>query len=144
MKHKLLSALILIFMFNAAFTQSTVSVFINGVKKAEYITKTDETTGSINLKKSDCKKTKQLTVQIKGEHIGSTIYKRTVEVTGNADQSLLKVPETAGMPGQFILTKLKSMLVKGTPLKLYLLMNPADDRSMIPSKRIYMGTIAAK
>ena len=144
MKHKLLSALILVFMFNAAFTQSTVSVFINGVKKAEYITKTDETTGSINLKKSDCKKTKQLTVQIKGEHIGSTIYKRAFEVTGNADQSLLKVHETAGVPGQFILTKLKSMLAKGTPLKLYLLMNPADDRSMIPSKRIYMGTIAAK
>lgn len=146
MKHKLLSALILIFMFNAAFTQSTVSVFINGVKKAEYITKTDETTGSINLKKSDCKKTKQLTVQIKGEHIGSTIYKRAFEVTDNADISFLKVNETAGVPGQFILTgtKLKSMLTKGKSLKLYLLMDPADDRSMAPSKRIYMGTIAAK
>ena len=75
-----------------------------------------------------------------------SIYKRAFEVTDNADISFLKVNETAGVPGQFILTgtKLKSMLTKGKSLKLYLLMDPADDRSMAPSKRIYMGTIAAK
>ncbi len=133
-------------MFNAAFTQNTVSVFINGVKKAEYITKADETAAGIILKKSDCKKLKQLSVQIKGEHIGNTIYKRTIDVTDSADKSLLKAPETAGTPGQFILAniKLKLMLVKGRSLKLYLLMDPANDMMTMPSKRIYLCTVAAK
>lgn len=69
-----------------------------------------------------------------------------MEVTDNADLSFLNVPETAGPPGKFILTgpQLKSILTKGKPIKLYLLMNPVDDRMMIPSKRIYMGTITAK
>ena len=147
MKHKLFTALILFFMFTAAVAQNTVTIFLNGVKKGEYITKTDETNGGgIVVKKNDCKKLKQLSVQIKGEHIGMTVYKRTIEVTDNAGLPFLKVPETTGTPGKFILTstKLKSILTKGKPIKLYLLMDPADDRSMIPSKRIYMGTITAK
>jgi hypothetical protein len=147
MKYKLFTALILIFMFTSAVAQNTVTVFLNGVKKGEYITKTDETTGvGTIVKKTDCKKLKQLSVQIKGEHIGMTVYKRTIEVTDNAGLSFLNVPETVGTPGKFILTgvKLKSLLTKGKPIKLYLLMDPADDRSMIPSKRIYMGTITAK
>ena len=147
MKHKLFTALILFFMFTAAIAQNTVTVFLNGVKKGAYITKTDETTGGgANIKKTDCKKLKQLSVQIEGEHIGMTVYKRTIEVTDNAGLSFLNVPETVGTPGKFILTgvKLKSLLTKGKPIKLYLLMDPADDRSMIPSKRIYMGTITAK
>ena len=147
MKYKLLTALILSFMLTAAFAQNTVTVFINGVKKGEYITKTDEATGGgAIIKKTDCKKLKQLSVQLKGEHIGMTVYKRAMEVTDNADLSFLTVAEAAGTPGKFILTgtQLKSILTKGKPIKLYLLMNPADDRSMIPSKRIYMGTITAK
>jgi len=147
MKHKLFTALILIFMFTAAVAQNTVTVFINGVKKGEYITKTSEAAGGgITVKKNDCKKLKQLSVQIKGEHIGMVAYKRTMEVTDNADLSFLNVPETEGPPGKFILTgpQLKSILTKGKPIKLYLLMNPVDDRMMIPSKRIYMGTITAK
>ncbi len=147
MKHKLFTALIFFFMFNAAVAQNTVTVFLNGVKKGEYITKTDEAAGGgASLKKNDCKKLKQLSIQIKGEHIGMVVYKRTMEVTDNAGLSFLNVPETAGTPGKFILTgtKLKSLLTKGKPIKLYLLMDPADDRSLIPSKRIYMGTITAK
>jgi hypothetical protein len=147
MKQKLFTALIFFFMFTAAVAQNTVTVFLNGVKKGEYITKTDETTGGgAIIKKNDCKKLKQLSIQIKGEYIGMTIYKRTMEVTDNADLSFLKVPESTGIPGKFILTgtKLKSILTKGKSIKLYLLMDPADDRSLIPSKRIYMGTITAK
>jgi hypothetical protein len=147
MKHKLFTALILSFMFTAAFAQNTVTVFINGVKKGEYITKTDEAAGGgAVIKKTDCKKLKQLSVQLKGEHVGMTVYKRAMEVTDNADLSFLTVAETTGIPGKFILTgtQLKSILTKGKPIKLYLLMNPADDRSMIPSKRIYIGTITAK
>lgn len=147
MKYKLLTALILSFMLTVAFAQNTVTVFINGVKKGEYITKTDEATGGgAIIKKTDCKKLKQLSVQLKGEHIGMTVYKRAMEVTDNADLSFLTVAEATGTPGKFILTgtQLKSILIKGKPIKLYLLMNPADDRSMIPSKRIYMGTITAK
>ena len=147
MKHKLFTALILFFMFTAAIAQNTVTIFLNGVKKGAYITKTDETTGGgANIKKTDCEKLKQLSVQIEGEHIGMTVYRRTIEVTDNAGLPFLKVPETTGTPGKFILTstKLKSILTKGKPIKLYLLMDPADDRSMIPSKRIYMGTITAK
>ena len=133
-------------MFNAAFTQSTVTVFINGVKKGEYIKKTGETDSVITLKKNDCKKIQQLSVQIKGEHIGNIIYKRALEVTDSADQFLLKTSETAGTPGQFIFinTTLKSILVKGRSLKLYLLMEPANDMMMIPTKRIYMCKVAAK
>jgi len=133
-------------MFTAAFTQSTVTVSINGVKKGVYSIKPDQNNVSIVLKKSDCKKINQLTVLIKNEFISNAVYKRTLELTEAGDQPVAVIPEVAGAPGQFIFknNKIKSLLIKGKPVKLYLVMDPADSKMMMPSKRIYMGTLLAK
>jgi type 1 fimbria pilin len=144
MKPKLFLLVILSFIFSAGFSQSTVTVSVNGDKKGECTLKTGQTDGGIVIKKSDCKKIKKLLIQVKGELISSGPYKRTLDITDKAEKTVLNQPETA--TGEFTITdaKIKALLLKGTPIKLYLLMQPADERLMIPSKHIYMGTLSAK
>lgn len=144
MKLKFFLPVLLSFIFSAGVAQNTVTVFINGFKKGECILKNGQTDEGITIKKSDCKKISKLLVQIKGEHIGNAVYKRTLNISDAADKILLNISETKA--GEFITsdTKIKALLLKGTPVKLYLLMEPADERMMIPSKNIYMGTLSAK
>ncbi len=137
----------LLFMFTIAYTQSTVTVSINGIKKAEYTIKSDETTAAgSSIKKAAVKNMNRLTVLINGEHVNNAMYKKTLEATGNDDIAVAGAAQTAGIKGQFVFKNniLKSLLSKGKSIKLYLLLEPADDKMMMPSKRIYMGTISVK
>jgi hypothetical protein len=144
MKRKLFSLMILSLIITTAFSQSTVTVLINGVKKGSYTIKVDQTDAAIILKKTDCKKLSKLEVQISGEYLGNAIYKRTLDIFDSTDHPVVNITETA--PGQFSVTNtiIKSMLLKGNNIKLYLLMEPADSRMMAPSKHIYLGNLSAK
>ena len=144
MKIKLFLLMILSLIITTAFSQSTVTVSINGVKKGAYTLKADQTDGGIVINKSDCKKLNALTVQIKGEYIGNAVYKKTLNISDNSDKVLFNLPETKS--GLFTITnaKIKALLLKGGSIKLHLLMEPADSRMMISSKYIYMGTLSAK
>ena len=88
----------------------------------------------------------RLTVLINSEQVNNAMYKKTLEATGNDDVAVASATQTAGVNGQFVFknNKLKSLLSKGKSVKLYLMLEPADDRIMMPSKRIYMGTISVK
>jgi hypothetical protein len=134
------------FMITAAFSQNNVTVSINGIKKAEYTIKSDETAAGSSIKKADVKKMSRLTVLINGEQVNNAIYKKTLEATGSDDIAVASTAQTAVVKGQFVFknNKLKSILLKGKSIKLYLMLEPADDKMMIPSKRIYMGTISVK
>ncbi len=143
---KIFLLLPLLFMFTVAYTQSTVTVSINGIKKAEYTIKSDETAAGGSIKKADVKKMSRLTVLINGEQVNNAVYKKTLEITGSDEIAVVSALQTAGVKGQFVFsnTKLKSLLSKGKSVKLFLMLDPADDRMMMPSKRIYMGTISVK
>jgi hypothetical protein len=138
--------LLFFFMITAAFSQSTVTVSINGIKKVEYTIKSDATAAGSSIKIADVKKMSRLTVVINGGEVNNAMYKKTLEATGNDEITFASAPQTAGVLGQFIFknNKLKPILLKGKSIKLYLMLEPADDKMMIPSKRIYMGTISVK
>lgn len=144
MKHKLLSLLILSFVFTSGFAQTTVTISINGVKKGEFNINTDKANNTVTVKKADCKNIKQLQVQVLGEFTGMAVYKRSLNIADAKDKVLLSIPEKAA--GQFFITdvKIKALIKKGTPVKFFLLMEPANERLMVASRHIYMGTLSAK
>jgi hypothetical protein len=60
------------------------------------------------------------------------------------DNVLLSIPEK--LAGQFLITdtKIKALILKGNPVKFFLLMEPANERLMVASKNIFLGTLTAK
>ena len=88
----------------------------------------------------------RLAIEVKGQYIGSNIYKRVVDVTDDKENSLFKASESPGIFGQFILTE-KSVIKRlstGKMVKLYLQMDPANDMMKTPSRRVFIGTLTAK
>lgn len=144
MKHKLLSLLILSFVFTSGIAQTTVILSINGVKKGEFNIHTDKANNSVTVKKADCKSIKQLQVQVLGEYTGMAVYKRSLNIADAKDNVILSIPEK--LAGQFFITdaKIKALLQKGNPVKFFLLMEPANERLMVASKNIFLGTLTAK
>ena len=144
MKYKLLSLLILSFVFSSGIAQTTVTISINGVKKGEFSINTDKANNTVTVKKEDCKKMKQMQVQVQGEFTGMAVYKRSLDIADTKDKVLLSIPEKSA--GQFFITdpKIKALIQKGTAVKFFLLMEPANERLMVASRHIYMGTLTAK
>jgi hypothetical protein len=144
MKHKLLSLLILSFVFTSGFAQTTATISVNGVKKGEFNINTDKANNAITVKKADFKNSKQFVVQVQGEYTGMAVYKRTLNIADAKDNVLLSIPEKSA--GQFLITdtKIKALIQKGSPVKFFLLMEPANERLMVASKNIYLGTLTAK
>ena len=144
MKHKLFSLLILSFVFTSGIAQTTVILSINGVKKGEFNINTDKANNTVTVKKADCKNIKQLQVQVQGEYTGMAVYKRSLNIADAKDNVLLSIPEK--LAGQFLITdtKIKALIQKGNPVKFFLLMEPANERLMVASKNIFLGTLTAK
>ncbi len=145
---KVRAYLIMLFIFftTGTFAQFTVNVFINGIKTGQYVIKPEQTTGGIWYKKKVYKNTERLSIEVKGNDIGITMYKRLVDVTDENDNSLFNAMETPGVIGQFLLTdkSVLKRLVKGKMVKLYLQMDPANDKSKAPSRRYFIGNLSAK
>ena len=145
---KLRSTLILLLIFSATgtYAQDTVNVFINNLKAGQYIIKANQEDGGIWYKKKVYKNMGRLAIEVKGQYIGSNIYKRVVDVTDDKENSLFKAPESPGIFGQFMLTE-KSVIKRlsmGKMVKLYLQMDPANDMMKAPSRRIFIGNLTAK
>jgi phenylpyruvate tautomerase PptA (4-oxalocrotonate tautomerase family) len=126
--------------------QINVNVFINGIKAGAYTVKVDDVDDEgIAYKKKIFKKTDKLTIELSGKSLAKG-YFRKVQVVGDGDKDkvLETFEETQGAVGQFILTneKIFNRLSKGNAIKLYLLMTPANTKSKMPSKKIFIGTIA--
>ena len=126
-----------------AFAQTTVDVFINGIKAGQYRLAANQTDGGISYKKSTYKSVDKLTIQIKGKSVDGG-YFRKVEVMGDDATPLFIAPETEGAVGQFVLTN-KSVLkrlAKGKALKLYVEKTPANTKSKEAVKKVYIGTLS--
>jgi hypothetical protein len=146
MQKKLLLVVALCIITLLTQAQITVDVFINGIKAGNYTVKIDDTDDEgIAYKKKVFKKTDKLTVELSGKSLSKGYY-RKVQVVGDGDKDkvLETFNETEGAEGQFILTNeaIFKRLSKGNAIKLYLLMTPANTKSKLPSKKIFIGTIS--
>ncbi|HMK03517.1 MAG TPA: hypothetical protein VK489_04975 [Ferruginibacter sp.] len=123
--------------------QDTVFVYIDNEKAAQAITDPLITDVNLELKKVLHKRSKSFIVQIYGEHIKGGVYRRDLEIAG--DTSII-MTETSNTPGLFDISQsdTKKRLLTGKPLKLYLLLNPANPQMALPSRRVYLGTLVMK
>jgi hypothetical protein len=146
MQKKILLALVFCTITILTQAQINVNVFINGVKAGAYaVTIDDVEDEGIAYKKKVFKKTDKLTIEISGKSLSKGYY-RKVQVVGDGDKDkVLEIfNETEGAEGQFILTNedIFKRLSKGNAIKMYLLMTPANTKSKMPSKKIFIGTIS--
>jgi hypothetical protein len=126
--------------------QVNVNVFINGIKAGAYVVKVDNVDDEgIAYSKKVYKKTEKFTVELSGKSL-SKGYLRKVQVVGNEDKDkvLETFNETEGAVGQFVLTNKNvfKRLSNGKAIKLYLLMTPANTKSKLPAKKIFIGSIS--
>ena len=146
----LLRSIISILLFTfviGADAQVSVNVFINGIKSGQYSIKADESKGGgIFYKKSVYKSAERLAIELKGNDMEKAMYKRSVDVTDGAEHSLYLATETPDIKGQFVISGkgILKRLAKGKPVTLYLLLNPANDKMMAPSRKLYIGSLSAK
>ena len=146
MKLRSFLLLALVCIASCSFAQTTVNVFINGIKSGQYSIKPDQTKGGIWYKKAVYKTADRLSIQVKGKELRNNIYKRMVDVTDGQDHSLFKADETTGIIGQFILSdkEVLKRLGNGKMVSLYLQMDPANEKSKAPSRRFFIGNLSAK
>ena len=145
MKLRTLLVLLLIFAAAGTHAQFTINVFINGIKSGQYIIKADATDGGIWYKKKVYRNLNRLLIEVKGKTISSPMYKRAVDVTDDELNSIFIAPETPGIFGQFTLTDkaVIKRLSKGKMVKLFLQMDPANEKSKAPSRRVFIGNLIA-
>lgn len=143
MKSRFFFVLLFTIFSAGAFAQTTVDVFINGIKAGQYTLAANQTDGGISYKKSTYKSVDKLTIQIKGKSVDGG-YFRKVEVMGDDATPLFIAAETEGAVGQFVLTN-KSVLkrlAKGKLLKLFVEKTPANTKSKEAVKKVYIGTLS--
>ncbi len=143
MKRNTFLLLLFVLFTAAAHTQTTVDVFINGIKSGQYTIKANQTDGGgISYKKSVYKDVDRLSVQIKGKSVDGGYY-RKVEVMGGDTDPIFIAKETDGVPGQFILTdkKVVKRLGKGKPITLFVEKTPANTKSKEGVTKVYIGKL---
>lgn len=140
MKNILTAVLIMVTAMQAT-AQETTTIFINKIKSASCTVTEGQTAASIVLNKKQVKNAKEIMVQVQSSWVTNEVYKKEIEV--ETAQSIV-LQEVKGKPGFFNITKAKAALQKGKNINLYLLLNPANSKMLIPSRRIYLGTFAVK
>lgn len=125
------------------FSQDTTIIFADNKKLAQTVCTDNEKGIDLLLNLSLNKEYNTLVIQVLSQHIHNSIYKKSLEITGN---STVILNETTGKPGYFDLTGtgIKTQLTPGMTFKLYLLLNPPDPMMMIPSRRVYLGNLVLK
>ena len=144
MKRKSFFILLLTIFSASTFAQVTVNVFINGIMGGQYVIKFNQIdSGGIAYKKSVYKKVDRLSIQIKGKSVDGG-YLRKVEVMGDDATPIFVADETAGVPGQFILTDkaILKRLAKGKAITLYVEKTPANTKSMEATRKVYIGKLS--
>ena len=103
----------------------------------------EQTPPDIILRKTTSKNISQIRIQVKGEHVNGSIYKRTLEIS---EDNKLNISELKYNPGSFDCTKTdyKIKLIAGKLIPLYLHLDPANYRMKMPSKRISLGNLVMK
>jgi len=142
MKQKTILILLLAFVSLGSFAQTTVDIFINGIKAGQIVLKANQTTGGVSYKKSVYKDIDRLVIEIHGKSVDGG-YFRKVEVMGEDEKPMFVAAETNGAVGQFVLTDkaVIKRLKKGKPITLYVEKTPANTKSTEAVKKVYLGTL---
>ena len=144
MKRKSFLVLLLAFFSAGAFAQTTVDVFINGVKTGQYKIEAGQTGGGgISYKKSVYKKMEKLSIQISGKSVDGG-YLKKLGVMSDGAASVIWVPETVGAPGKFEITdnSVFKSLINGKAVKLKIEKTPANTLSKEAVREVYIGTLS--
>ncbi len=141
MKFKLIiTAIVIFFTIENAFSQMMLSARIQGKEtKKERV---GDTPVTITLNKKTYYNINKFDV-IVSEKNQSPAYKRTIEITDSNGTSLYSADESSVNHGLFAID-LKEKIASHKIIKLQLLLNPADDRMMLPSKMIQLAEIHLK
>jgi hypothetical protein len=142
MKISLVTTLLFFFTMQST-AQDTAIVYINKASAATCTVKAEQTTAALPLKKALLKNIKQFTVQIKTEWLKNKVYVRQLEIESDSSEI---IAETKDKPGYFDIykTNTKKKVLAGKTVKLYLLLDPANSKMRIASRRIYAGTVSIK
>jgi hypothetical protein len=141
---KKIFALLIVFFIGLQLTaQDTAVIYINKANAATCTVKAEQTTAALPLKKVLLKNVKQFTVQIKTEWLNNKVYVRQLQIESDSSEI---VAEIKNKPGYFDIytTNIKKKLLAGKTVKLYLLLDPANSKMMMPSRKIYVGTVSIK
>jgi hypothetical protein len=143
MKKVCIAALLLFITLHLTAQEDTAIVYINKASAATCTVKAEQTTATLRLKKILLKNVQQFTVQIKTAWLNNKVYVRQLEIESD---SIEIVAEIKDKPGYFDIykTNTKKKLLAGKTVKLYLLLDPANSKMRIASRRIYAGTIIVK
>jgi hypothetical protein len=143
MRQKIFMILCFALLSAGSFAQVTVDIFIDGIKAGQLVLQAGATTGGLSYKKSVYKDIDKLSIQVRGKSVDGG-YFRKVQVFGDdATSPMFVASETAGAPGQFILTdtEIISRLKKGKPITMYVEKTPANTKSKEAVTKIFLGTL---
>ncbi len=142
MKQKFLLILFFAFLGIGSFAQTTVDIFINGIKAGQVILKKDQNSGGLSYKKTVYKNIDRLTIEIHGKSVDGGYY-RKIHVIGDDVTPMLIASETRGAVGQFVLTdkNVIKRLKKGKPITMYVEKTPANTKSTEAVSKVYLGTL---
>ena len=123
--------------------QNTTKIFINNKKVAEAIVNPDKQEAILLIKKLKYKKYNPFIIAVSGEDVGSGLYRRSLEISG--EKSII-IKETKNKPGHFDISKsgIAKSLLAGKNIPLYLLLNPSNPLMAMPSKRVFLGNVVMK
>lgn len=140
---KIFASLLLFLACRQLTAQDTAIIYINKASAATCIVKDQQVIAALPVKKALLKNVKQFTVQIKTEWLNNKLYVRQLKVESDSTEI---VAETKDKPGHFDIykTNTKKKLLAGKTVKLYLLLEPANAKMRIASRRIYAGTVSIK
>jgi hypothetical protein len=129
------------FMLTTLQAQDKLNIFVNN-KAVAHINIGEEPV-SISLKRFiNVSKTKNISVNY--QIISESPYKQSLEIADLKEQHNTFIP-LHGIKKESIYAVLKKYkFFKGENVKLYLLMNPANDMMLMPSKRIFLGELTLK
>ena len=142
MKQKILLILFFAFLAIGSFAQTTVDIFINGIKAGQVVLKKGQNSGGLSYKKSVYKNIDRLTIEIHGKSVDGGYY-RKIHVIGDDVTPMLIASETPGAVGQFVLTdkNIIKRLKKGKPITMYVEKTPANTKSTEAVSKVYLGTL---
>ncbi len=98
---------------------------------------------TISLKRFiNVSKTKNISVNY--QVISESPYKQSLEISDSKEQHNTFVPLHGTKKENIYAVLKKYKFLKGETIKMFLLLNPANDLMLMPSKRIYLGELTIK
>lgn len=142
MKKILLAVMISLVTLQLA-AQDTTTLYINKIKRSNCILAAGETNATLNLDKKFLRGIKEMSVQVQSKWNNKNIYAKRLEL--ESDTSVF-FPESKKKPAFYMIAHsyIVKKLKEGKTVNLYLVLNPANPRLSVPSRRIYLGTFAVK